>query len=63
MRVNLSPDSPGWHAAMAHGLVLSETLRELGFPRPVPVLGGIELTIAPIDELELVLRPARAGGS
>lgn len=63
VRVHLSPDSPGWPAAMAHGLALSETLRELGFPRPVPVLGGIEPSIAPIDELELVLRPARAGGS
>lgn len=63
VRVLVSPDSPGWASAKARGLALSQSLAELGFPRPVAVLGGIEATIAPIDELELVLRPARAGGS
>lgn len=63
VRVQVSPEAPAWPAAMARGLALSQTLSALGFPRPVAVLGGIEAMTAPIEELELVLRPARAGGS
>lgn len=63
VRVQVSPESPGWPAAMARGLAVSQALASLGFPRPVAVLGGIEASVAPIDELELVLRPGRAGGT
>ena len=63
VRVQVSPDAPAWPSAMARGLALSRALAELGYPRAVAVLGGIEPALAPIDDLELVLRPARAGGS
>jgi len=61
VRVRTMPDSPYWTRAMTRGIALAEALRRSGYPHDVAVLGSAEPSPPGSAEVELVLRPARAG--
>jgi chemotaxis protein MotB len=61
VRVRTMPDSPDWIRAMTRGIALADEFRRAGYPRDSAVLGAIEPAPPGSAEVELVLRPPRAG--
>lgn len=61
VRVRTMPDSPFWTRAMTRGIALAEAFRNAGYPHALAVLGATEPSPPGSVEVELVLRPARAG--
>lgn len=66
LRVRATPQSPGWSRAMLRGFALVQAMREFGLTREMAILGGLEgqpVFVGQGADIEIVLRPARAGGS
>ncbi|MCC7045355.1 MAG: hypothetical protein IT562_01460 [Alphaproteobacteria bacterium] len=61
VHVDGAPSGAGWARAMKRGIALAEAMRRGGYPRDLAVLAADNVRPAGSAEVELVLRPARAG--